>query len=328
MLVSQTEEVTTPPSIDETSISAVPFKLAYRTKWGKMYRGMAEDLWNKKRLWRYKGKVRLILTSPPFPLNRKKRYGNLQGEDYKNWLASFAPLFKELLEPRGSIVMEVGNAWEPGEPVMSPLALESLLEFLKKGDFKLCEQFVCYNKATLPGPTQWVNVERIRVKNAYTHVWWMSPSSHPWASNKRVLTPYSKAMLELLKKRKYNPGERHSEHVIGQESFFKDNKGAIPSNVIEFTNTRSHDMYLDYCRQHHLKVHPARMAMNVATFFVKFLTTPGKIVFDPFAGSNVTGAAAEQLGRHWISTEPREDYIATSRGRFPSRQRHIGSQRE
>ena len=247
----------------------------------------------------------------------RARSGLQQGEEYKNWLADFAPIFKELLEPRGSIVMEVGNAWEPGAPVMSPLALESLLEFLKKGDFKLCEQFVCYNKATLPGPTQWVNVERIRVKNAYTHVWWMSPSSHPWASNKRVLTPYSKAMLELLKKRKYNPGERHSEHVIGQESFFKDNKGAIPSNVIEFTNTRSRDKYLDYCREHHLKVHPARMAMNVATFFVKFLTTPGKLVLDPFAGSNVTGAAAEQLKRRWVSIEPQEDYIASSKGRFP-----------
>ena len=322
MIMAQTEKVTTPLMSSGMNASAIPFKLAYGTKWGRMYRGRAEDLLNKRRLWRYKGKVRLILTSPPFPLNRKKRYGNLQGEDYKNWLATFAPLFKELLEPRGSIVMEVGNAWEPGAPVMSPLALESLLEFLKKGDFKLCEQFVCYNKATLPGPTQWVNVERIRVKNAYTHVWWMSPSSHPWANNKRVLTPYSKAMLELLKKRKYNPGERHSEHVIGQESFFKDNKGAIPSNVIEFTNTRSRDDYLDYCRDHHLKVHPARMAMNVATFFVKFLTTPGKLVLDPFAGSNVTGAAAEKQERRWVSIEPRADYIAASKGRFPRRRKH------
>ena len=317
MEVAQAENPVAAPEATQPKEDRVLFELAYQTKWGKMYHGKAEALREKKRLWRYKGKVRLILTSPPFPLNRKKRYGNLQGEEYKNWLADFAPIFKELLEPRGSIVMEVGNAWEPGAPVMSPLALESLLEFLKKGDFKLCEQFVCYNKATLPGPTQWVNVERIRVKNAYTHVWWMSPSSHPWANNKRILTPYSKAMLELLKKRKYNPGERHSEHVIGQESFFKDNKGAIPSNVIEFTNTRSRDMYLDYCREHHVKVHPARMAMNVATFFVKFLTVPGKLVLDPFAGSNVTGAAAEQLKRRWVSIEPQEDYIASSKGRFP-----------
>jgi site-specific DNA-methyltransferase (cytosine-N4-specific) len=315
------EQLSVPPEVQIPPLPRTPFKLAYKTKWGKMYRGKAEHLWSKRRLWRYKGKVSLILTSPPFPLNRKKRYGNLQGEEYKKWLASFAPLFRQLLEPQGSIVMEVGNAWEPGEPVMSPLALESLLEFLKAGQFKLCEQFVCYNKATLPGPTQWVNVERIRVKNAYTHVWWLSPTARPLADNKQVLTPYSEAMLNLLEKRKYNPGKRHSEHVIGKKSFFKNNKGAILSNVIEFTNTRSTDIYLEYCRKHHLKVHPARMAMNVATFFVKFLTTPGSLVLDPFAGSNVTGAAAEQLGRRWISIERRKGYITASKGRFPRRGR-------
>lgn len=316
MLVSQTERATRNLESTPKLAPNVPFKLAYRTRWGKMYQGTAEQLWNPKRLWRYRGKVRLILTSPPFPLNRKKRYGNLQGEEYVKWLAGFAPLFRELLEPQGSIAMEIGNAWEPGEPVMSPLALEALLEFLRNGRFKLCEQFVCYNKATLPGPTEWVNVRRIRVKNAYTHVWWMSPSAYPWAHNRRVLTPYSQAMLELLEKKKYNAGERHSEHVIGEGSFLKDNKGAIPSNVIEFTNTRSKDKYLDYCRDHGLKVHPARMAMNIATFFVKFLTTPGKLVLDPFSGSNVTGAAAEQLKRRWISIEPNLDYVRTSLGRF------------
>ena len=114
------------------------------------------------------------------------------------------------------------------------------------------------------------DVERIRVKNAYSHVWWMSPSAYPWAHNRRILTPYSEAMRGLLEKGTYNYGERHSEHVIGEESFLKDNGGAIPSNVIEFTNTRSHDTYLDFCRTHRYKVHPARMAMNVAVFFIKF----------------------------------------------------------
>lgn len=321
--VVATEKIPTLPEANIAPLSSVPFKLAYQTKWGKMYQGTAEHIENKKRLAKLKGKVRLILTSPPFPLNRKKRYGNLQGEEYIKWLAGLAPLFKELLEPRGSIAMEIGNAWEPGEPVMSPLALEALLAFLKSGDFKLCEQFVCYNKATLPGPTEWVNVRRIRVKNAYTHVWWMSPSAFPLANNRRVLTPYTDAMKDLLRTKKYNAGERHSEHVIGKTSFLKDNGGAIPSNVIEFTNTRSSDPYLDYCRESGFDVHPARMAMNVADFFVKFLSTPGKLILDPFAGSNVTGAAAEQRGRRWLSIEPQLDYIEASRGRFPTlRGRH------
>jgi len=76
------------------------------------------------------------------------------------WLKDFASTFKEYLKPTGSIVMEVGNSWKPGKPVMSTLALESLLAFLRAGKFHLCQQFVWHNPARLPSPAQWVTVER------------------------------------------------------------------------------------------------------------------------------------------------------------------------
>ena len=97
--------------------------LVYQSKRGQMYWGTAEAALRSDALKKYRGQVQLVFTSPPFPLNRKKRYGKRQGEDYVNWLAGFAPLFKQLLKKDGSIVMELGNAWLPGSPVVSPLAL-------------------------------------------------------------------------------------------------------------------------------------------------------------------------------------------------------------
>jgi site-specific DNA-methyltransferase (cytosine-N4-specific) len=281
-----------------------------------MYHGLAEDVLRSPHARKRRGKVQLILTSPPFPLNRKKKYGNRQGEEYIEWLAAFARLFREFLTDNGSIVIEMGNAWEAGEPVMSTLALEALLEFLKAGDFRLCQQFICHNPARLPTPAQWVNVERIRVKDSYTHIWWMSPTARPKADNRRVLRPYSASMLKLLRSKKYNAGQRPSEHNIGATSFLKDNNGAIPSNVLTFTNTHSNDPYLTYCKERNLPIHPARMPMEVATFFIKFLTEPGDLVLDPFAGSNTTGVVAEDLKRRWIAIEPDDHYIKGSRGRF------------
>jgi DNA modification methylase len=64
-------------------------------------------------------------------------------------------------------------------------------------------------------------------------------------------------------------------------------------------------------------VHPAPMPLGLIDFFIRFLTDPGDLVFDPFAGSNSTGAAAERLARRWISTEPLEHYVVGSKGRFP-----------
>ena len=289
----------------------------YRTKFGHSILGMAEDVLVSPENTKYlEGKVDLIFTSPPFPLNRKKRYGNEQGQAYVNWLVSFAPLFKKLLAPKASIVLELGNAWEPGRPVMSTLALKALLAFLEGGDFILCQQFVWYNPARLPSPAQWVNIERIRVKDSYTHLWWMALTDRPHADNRQVLNPYSESMEKLLKRQKYNIGKRPSEHNIGKTSFLKNNAGSIPSNLITLANTQASSDYLNYCRKHQLQPHPARMPGGLAEFFIKFLTKPKSLVLDPFAGSNTTGAAAENLGRRWVSIEPRVSYLEGSRGRF------------
>src|SRR5205823_227250 len=103
---------------------------------------------------------------------------------------------------------------------------------------------------------------------------------------------------------------------IGASSFLRDNGGAIPSNVLEYSNTTSSDAYLDFCRQHGYKPHPARMQGEVASFFIKFLTEPGAVVLDPFAGSNTTGATAEKLRRRWVAIEPDAQYVDSSWGRF------------
>lgn len=283
-----------------------------------MYRASCEILRSGELRRKYRHRVQLIFTSPPFPLNTKKAYGNLQGDAYVKWLAEFAPVFSDLLKPDGSIVIELGNAWERGRPVMSTLALKALLAFQERGQFALCQQFVCHNPARLPTPAQWVTVDRIRVKDSYTNIWWLSPTDRPKANNRNVPKPYSPDMLKLLASQRYNAGRRPSEHNIRATSFLKRNNGAIPSNVLTFSNTTSRDPYLTHCAERDLTPHPARMPSGLAQFFIKFLTSPRDLVLDPFAGSNTTGAAAELLKRRWASFETDAQYIRGSRGRFTS----------
>lgn len=293
-----------------------PSNVAYATHWGRMLYGKSDSILADGSLARFEGKVNLVFTSPPFPLNTKKRYGNETGDAYIQWLSKFGPLFKKMLTKDGSIVIEMGNSWEPGAPVMSTLALRALLEFQTKNELYLCQEFIWQNPAKLPSPAQWVNIERIRVKDSFTKLWWMSPTKKPKASNKRVLQEYSQAMKGLLKRGSYNSGKRPSEHDIGEKSFLTNNGGAIPSNVLTFANTSSSDPYSIYCRKNKIQMHPARMPRDLAKFFIKFLTKPKDLILDPFGGSNTTGAAAEELERFWISIEAKEEYISGSRGRF------------
>jgi len=67
----------------------------FRTEQGKLYVGKCEEVLNSTHFKRWKGRVQLLFTSPPFPLKRKKKYGNYDGENYLTWLSRLAPLFSE-----------------------------------------------------------------------------------------------------------------------------------------------------------------------------------------------------------------------------------------
>jgi hypothetical protein len=306
------------------------------TELGKLYIGKSEKLLAGRLGRELRGQVQLIFTSPPFPLNQKKKYGNYQGEDYINWFAAFAPLFANLLTPTGSIVIELGNAWEPGKPVQSLLPLQSLLGFVqhKDANLQLCQEFICHNPTRLPSPAQWVTVERIRVTDSYTHLWWMARTDRPKADNRNVLRPYSNSTKRMHQRGSFNAGERPSGHVICKDGFLKDNGGSIMQNVVEMepiepqkevrlptnafsiAHTNSNDYYLRKCKECNIEPHPARMPLQLIDFFIQFLTDPGDLVFDPFAGSNASGYCAQQAGRRWISIEAESAYAVHSEVRF------------
>lgn len=293
-----------------------------------MLHGRIEDALQSAHLQAIKGTVNLIVTSPPFPLVRKKKYGNATGEAYLEWLEALASPLVELLADDGSIVIEIGNAWEEGAPIMSTLPLEALLAFKRSANLNLCQHVICHNPARLPSPAAWVTLKRSRLKDSFTHVWWMSRSDSPKADNRHVLNPYSKDMKNLLKRQKYNAGARPSGHVISKTGFLKDHGGAISANVLElaegggpesllkFSGTGWDARYREHCRLLGIPAHPARMQASLSAFFIQFLTDANDLVFDPFAGSNTTGAVAEDFGRRWIGVEAERTYIDGSSGRF------------
>lgn len=260
------------------------------------------------------GGIDLILTSPPFALKRKKEYGNEEEDKYCDWFMSFAPQLYRILAAEGSFVLDLGGAYKPGFPVRSIYQFELLVRLVKETGFYLAQEFFHYNPARLPAPAEWVNVRRVRVKDSVNVVWWLAKSPHPRADNRKVLRAYSESMQNLLKNG-YKAKLRPSGHDIS-DKFSRDNGGAIPPNLLELANTDSNGRYQQLCREHDVKVHPARFPPQFAEFFIKFLTDEDALVFDPFAGSNTTGWVAERLGRRWLASELSEEYLQGSKFRF------------
>jgi DNA modification methylase len=103
----------------------------------------------------------------------------------------------------------------------------------------------------------------------------------------------------------------------------EDRGGAIPPNLRAISNTGNDREYIDACRERGLRAHPARFPAVIPDFFINLLTDPGDLVVDPFAGSNVSGATAELLGRRWLSVDIDEEYLRGSAARFERLQLHL-----
>jgi excisionase family DNA binding protein len=250
----------------------------------------------------------------PFGLVRKKAYGNADASEYVEWFRPFGEMFKKVLKENGSLVIDIGGAWIPGQATRSLYHLKLPIMLCDDLEFHLAQEFYWWNPSKLPTPAEWVTVRRIRVKDAVNCVWWLSPSPWPKASNTRVLQPYSNSMLDLLRNG-YKAKLRPSGHDISTK-FLKDNGAAIPPNLIALANTESNGRYQRYCKEHNLAPHPARYPGALPEYFIRMLTNPGDLVVDPFAGSCVTGEVSERLERRWLCVELNEGYLRGALARF------------
>lgn len=258
--------------------------------------------------------VDLVMTSPPFGLVRKKDYGNADAHDYLDWFRPFAGGLKRVLKDNGSLVIDIGGAWIPGQPTRSLYHFKLMIMLCEEFGFHLAQEFYWWNPARLPTPAEWVTVRRVRVKDAINCVWWLSPTPWPRADNRRVLQPYSDSMRGLLKNG-YKAMKRPSGHDIS-DKFSRDNGASIPPNLIALAHTESNSHYLRYCKDREIGPHPARYPAELPEYFIRMLTDSGDLVIDPFAGSCATGEVAERLKRRWICIDNVENYLKGAVGRF------------
>lgn len=299
----------------------LPVREYHSTALGTIWNGDSLDLLAKTEA----GSVNLIMTSPPFGLLRRKSYGNEDAHDYCEWFRPFAEQFSRVMADDASLVIDIGGAWKKGMPTRSLYHFELLIMLCEEYGFHLCLEHYWWNTAKLPSPAEWVNVRRVRPKDAVNCVWWLSKTPWPKASNRRVLTPYSDSMKKLLKDG-YTAKPRPSGHVISKK-FSVNNGGAVPPNLLAVANTESNGRYQEFCREHDFEVHPARFPAQLPEYFIRMTTDPSDFVLDPFGGSCVTGMVAERLNRRWACVEKNANFLRGAVARFDDSSLAVASDR-
>ena len=244
--------------------------------------------------------VDLVVTSPPY--DGQSKYGN--GERYgRDWYETFflevTNEIRRVLKPQGSFVLNYRSKRHDGE--RGTLQYELVL-WLRDQGWNFCEDFI-WGKPS-PPPGRWNR----HLKDAIEYCFQFSKTREWQFFPEQVLAParWDRQDVERRKKLAHNYVRANAPSGHGRQRVQAGPDLVRPSTLLYFEP----EFGANPTR------HPARFPVVLPAFFINLLTTPGQLVFDPFAGTGTTSLAAEQLGRRWLATELNAEYAAGVLGRL------------
>jgi site-specific DNA-methyltransferase (adenine-specific) len=229
----------------------------------------------------------LVMTSPPY--DGQPKYGN--GERYeREWYEdTFLKITAEVLrtlKPHGSFVLNYRSRRHNGE--RGTLQYELVL-WLRDQGFKFCDDFV-WGKPS-PPPGRW----KRHLKDGVEYCFQFAKSSEWQFFPEHCLTPARWDRRDVERRKKL---ARNYERVNEPSGQGRRRVQAGPDLVRPSTLLYMEPEFLPNPTRH-----PTRFPVELPSFFIKLLTEPGQLVFDPFGGTCTTAVAAERLDRRWLVCE-------------------------
>jgi site-specific DNA-methyltransferase (cytosine-N4-specific) len=265
--------------------------------------------------------ITLCLTSPPYALARPRAYGNPDQKSYVDFICSSLEGVVKHLVRGGMLALNISNdIFEPGSPARSMINERLTLAMADRLGLSLMERLVWNAPSKAPGPIQWASKKRMQLNVGWEPVLIFCNDPHAAvADNRRVLQEHTERHLKLMR-----GGGENREGVFGdgayrlkKGSFGEETAGRIPKNVLTFGHQCGELMQLrKLADEAGLPRHGATMPLRLAKFLVEWLSRPGDLVADPFAGWFTSCKAAEALGRRWIGTELMLEHVLGARPRF------------
>ena len=262
-----------------------------------------------------------MITSPPYPLKTARAYGNPSVSEYVDFIClALEPIIPKMALG-GSICLNVSNdIFMSKSPARSTYWMKLSIALEERLGLHFMDDII-WGSNKIPGPTMWCCKNKIQLKHGYEHCLWFSNSPKTcFANNSRVLKPHTASHKKFIE----NGGTKRNA-VNGDGAYLKKNgdfsnpktDGTIPYNNLYFSNYCSEGRSVKrYAESIGITPHSAKMPLSLADFLVKFLTRPGDLIVDLFAGTLTTGQAAENNGRHWVAFEMMLEYIVQGFHRF------------
>lgn len=271
---------------------------AHRTKLGALVVGDCLDTLRQTPA----DSLDLVITSPPY--DRQGKYGN--GERYeRDWYEDFflkvSGEVLRVLKPEGSFILNYRSKRHGSE--RGTLQYE-IVFWLREQGFLFAEDFVWGKPSPPPG-----RFNRF-LKDAVEYCFHFTKSDLWQFYPENVLSPARWDIKDRERRKKL----AHNHVRVNAPSGHGRNRVQAGPDLVRPSTL----LYFEPEFGPNPTRHPARFPIELPTFFIKLLTQPGQIVFDPFAGTCTTALAAEHLGRQWLMAELDPDYASVLPERLES----------
>lgn len=268
-------------------------------------------------------RVDLVFTSPPYPIRKPRAYGGIDAASYTDFICETLEPIVPRLAQGGSIALNISNdIFEPGSPARSTYLERLVIAIEDRLGLKLMERFQWVSNKP-PGPVAWASMARMQLNVGYEPVLvFCNDPLNSFADNRRVLQPHTKRHKKFVEEGGVKKFAVNGDGAYRQNpgAYGRETAGAIPRNAPTIGNKcLSGREVKKFAEAHGLPVHGARMPLSLADFFVRWLSRPGGLVVDPFAGTLTTGEAAQINGRRWLCFEMMLEYIKQGFVRFEGR---------
>jgi hypothetical protein len=242
----------------------------------------------------------LVVTSPPY--DGQPRYGNDERYERDWYEGIFLKITREILrtlKPHGSFVLNYRSKRHGDE--RGTLQYE-LVFWLRSQGFLFCEDFVWGKPSPPPG-----RFNRF-LKDAVEYCFQFAKSPRWQFFPEHCLAParWDAGDRERRRRLAHNYVRVNEPSGQGRKRVQAGPDMVRPSTLLSFEPE---------FRPNPTR-HPARFPIDLPSFFIRVMTNPGQLVFDPFAGTCTTAVAAEKLGRRWLVTEIDEKFARIVRERL------------
>lgn len=268
----------------------------------------------------FDSEIDLIVTSPPYLLSKAREYGDIgmNEKDYVDNLVLAIEKWLPSLTPTASIVLNIGESIKKGEGYQNLHRERLLIALHDRLGLKLVQRFTWHSPTKMPTGF-WVTQAKRDCVNTIEDFYWLSLNPKTCkANNQNVKIEYSEKQKSYIASsvRKSGVRQNPSGQMANDNTFYKDNGGAIPSTLLIATPESANSEYSQFCKEQGLQRHPAMLDESLPDFFVRYLTDRDDVVFDPYLGSGTTCSAASKQGRNWIGGELVKEYLDGAKIRF------------